>query len=203
MILFATASFALIAAPGPDMIFVFSRGIANGKKVGLFSAAGVAVGIMIHTLLASAGLAALFKTSAIAFIIVKYAGATYLLYLGSKALYNARKSAVSETEKKQSSQPAFWQGIITNVLNPKVALFVLAFLPQFVTQSAASPASQMLFLGMVYACFTLLMYGLLGYFTGNIGSWLKSHPKAELWINRCSGLILIGLGLKLFFLQQK
>ncbi|HLR24954.1 MAG TPA: LysE family translocator [Fodinibius sp.] len=201
--LFATASLALIAAPGPDMIYVLTRGIAKGKKVGLLSAAGITAGILVHTLLASAGLAALFKTSPIAFLIVKYAGAGYLLFLGAKTLLSSGKSAVHGTDGPANKKTAFWQGVVTNVLNPKVALFILAFLPQFISESAASPASQMLILGSCYAAITLLMYGLLGYFTGNVGAWLKSHPKAEQWIQRFSGLVLIGLGLRLAFLQQK
>src|SRR5699024_6788994 len=90
--LFVAASLALIAAPGPDMIYVLTRGISNGQKVGLLSAAGITVGILVHTLLASAGLAALFKTSPVAFLIVKYAGAGYLLFLGAKALLSSGKS---------------------------------------------------------------------------------------------------------------
>lgn len=204
IILFAVASLALIAAPGPDMIYVLTRGVSGGKKIGLYSAGGVTIGILVHTLLAAVGLAALFKTSPIAFMIVKYAGAAYLLFLGIKTFITTNNiSTEKEPAKGNNYKSAFGQGVLTNVLNPKVALFILAFLPQFISESAGSPALQMVMLGSAYAAMTLILYGTFGYFTGRIGRWLKNHPKVEKWTHRFSGLVLIGLGLRLALMQQK
>lgn len=120
IILFAVASLALIAAPGPDMIYVLTRGVSEGKRVGLFSAMGITVGILVHTLFAAVGLAALFKTSPIAFTIIKYAGGAYLLFLGIKTLISANNlSAESKSTDEKKPNAAFWQGVLTNVLNPK------------------------------------------------------------------------------------
>ena len=203
IVLFAVASLALIVAPGPDMVYVLSRGVSGGKKVGLYSAGGITIGILVHTALASVGLAALFKTSPIAFMVVKYSGAAYLLFLGAKTLFSANSISDGESFNKINVKRAFWQGVLTNVLNPKVALFILAFLPQFISKSAGSPTLQMVLLGSAYAGITLLLYGAFGYFTGRIGKWLRSYPKVEKWMHRFSGLVLVGLGLRLVFMQQK
>ena len=201
--LFAVASLSLIAAPGPDMIYVLTRGVSGGKKTGFFSAAGVTGGILIHTLLAALGLAALFATSALAFMVVKYAGAAYLLFLGIKTVISSNNISVEETSEVKNNGKAFGQGVLTNVLNPKVALFILAFLPQFINPSAGNPTLQMVVLGSTYAGLTLILYGMFGYFTGRIGKWLKKHPKVEKWSQRFSGLVLVGLALRLAIMQQK
>lgn len=203
IILFFVASLALIAAPGPDMVYVLARGVSGGKKIGLYSAAGITIGILAHTLLASVGLAALFKTSPIAFMVVKYAGAAYLLFLGIKTFITSNNILSEDSHKDNNYKSAFWQGVLTNVLNPKVALFILAFLPQFISESAGSPAIQMVMLGSAYAAMTLILYGTFGYFTGRIGKWLRNHPKVEKWMHRFSGLVLISLGLRLALMQQK
>lgn len=203
ILLFVVASLALIAAPGPDMIYVLTRGISGGKKTGLFSAVGVTGGILIHTLLAAFGLAALFATSPVAFMILKYAGAAYLLFLGIKTIIYSNHISVEETSEKKNNGKAFGQGVLTNVLNPKVALFILAFLPQFIKPSASNPTLQMVVLGSTYAALTLILYGTFGYFTGRIGKWLKNHPKVEKWSHRFSGFILVGLALRLAIMQQK
>jgi threonine/homoserine/homoserine lactone efflux protein len=204
IILFAVASLALISVPGPNMIYVLTRGVSGGKRVGLYSAGGITMGILIYTVLAAIGLASLIKTSPIAFMVVKYSGAAYLLFLGIKTFITSNNSISDEdSPKENNNKNAFWQGVLTNVLNPKVALFILAFIPQFISKSAGSPVLQMIILGSAFASITLLLYGTLGYFTGRIGKWLKSHSKVEKWMHRFSGLVLVGLGLKLAFLQQK
>jgi len=203
ILLFASVSLALLATPGPDMIYVLTRGVSDGRKIGLFSAAGITVGILVNTLLAAIGLAALFKTSAIAFMIVKYAGGAYLLFLGIKTLIASNRISVEETSVAQSNSKAFGQGVLTNVLNPKVAMFILAFLPQFINSSANNPTLQMILLGSAYASLTFILYGTFGYFTGQIGKWLKNHPKVEKWSQRLSGLVFIGLAVRFVFMQQK
>jgi len=201
--LFIAASWALIAAPGPDMLYVITRGVPQGRTAGLVSAAGVTVGLLVHTCAAALGLAAVLRTSAIAFMLVKYVGVVYLVYLGVKSLRD--KSALLPDEKKEPMKlrAMFAQGVLSNVLNPKVALFFLAFLPQFVDSSAGHVTQQMLLLGLMFAFFTWLAYSVLGYFAGHFGGWLvrKANLAAQLrWV---TGSVLIALGLRLAFTERQ
>ena len=201
--LFITASWALIAAPGPDMLYVIARGVPQGRTAGLVSAAGVTVGLLVHTLAAALGLAALLHTSAIAFMIVKYVGAAYLVYLGIKSLRD--KSALLPDEEKEPMKLSamFTQGIFSNVLNPKIALFFLAFLPQFVDSSAGHVTQQMLLLGLMFAFFTWLAYSILGYFAGHFGGWIANRPNVASRVRWATGSVLIGLGLRLAFTERQ
>ncbi len=148
--LFFVASWALILTPGPDMVYVLTRGMAHGRRAGLISALGVTVGILVHTLLAAFGLAVILQTSLVAFLLVKYVGAAYLIYLGVKALKDTGSLVLQTDHPALRVRVLFWQGVLSNVTNPKVALFFLAFLPQFVRREAGLVPLQM------------LMYGLLG-----------------------------------------
>ena len=127
--LFFVASWALILTPGPDMLYVLTRGIVQGHRAGVISALGVTLGILVHTLAAAFGLAVLLQTSAVAFLVVKYIGALYLIYLGIKALRDTRSFAFHGDRQAVPVRAILWQGVLSNVTNPKIALFFLAFLP--------------------------------------------------------------------------
>ncbi|MBN1219657.1 MAG: LysE family translocator [Anaerolineae bacterium] len=195
--LFFAASWALILAPGPDMIYVITRGISQGRRAGLLSALGVTLGILVHTTFAACGLAILLQMSAIAFMIVKYIGALYLIYLGFKALKNKSKFALLEKQKELDSGAILWQGMLSNVLNPKVALFFLAFLPQFINQNSNLVTLQMLTLGIIFALFGIAFLSVVGFFAGGIGSWFSRRPQFASNIQWLTGVIFIGLGLRL------
>ena len=201
--LFLAASWALILAPGPDMLYVISRGISQGPKAGLLSALGITLGILIHTTFAAFGLAVLLQTSAFAFLVVKYIGALYLIYLGLKALKDKSKFVLLEEQKHMDSRAIFWQGMLSNVLNPKVALFFLAFLPQFVNQRSNSVTLQMLTLGIIFALFGVAFLSVVGYFAGGIGSWLSRQPNIADKLRWLTGAIFIGLGLRLAFIERR
>ena len=201
--LFVAASWALIIAPGPDMIYVITRGISQGRKAGLLSAMGVTVGILVHTIAAVLGLALLLRTSALAFLLVKYVGAIYLIYLGVKALKDKGSFAVIEQEKPMAFHSIFWQGALSNIFNPKVALFFLAFLPQFVNQNNGYVSLQMLGLGLVFALFGVAYLSVLGFFSGGIGSWLAQRARITGILRWLTGVVLIGLGLRLAFAQRR
>lgn len=201
--LFIAASWALIIAPGPDMIYVITRGISQGRKAGLLSAMGVTLGILVHTIAAAFGLALLLTTSALAFLIVKYAGAVYLIYLGFKALRDNSRFALIEHEEPMAFRSIFWQGTLSNVLNPKVALFFLAFLPQFVNQDNGYVTLQMLGLGLIFALFGVAFLSVLGFFSGGIGSWLARRAGITGILRWLTGAILIGLGLRLVFVRRR
>ena len=155
-LLFLAASLPLIMTPGPDMIYVATRGISRGRRVALLSASGVGLGYVVHTVLAVAGLSALLQQSATAFLAVKYAGAAYLFYLGVRTLFDkggfASLRADAGKGRTDDLVRVFFQGTVTSVLNPKGVLFFLAFLPQFVSLSGGSVALQVSVPGSIFAC---------------------------------------------------
>lgn len=197
-ILFLTASVALIVTPGPDMVYVVTRGVAQGRTAGLVSAWGACSGLVVHTALASVGLSALLRSSAAAFTVVKYVGAAYLIYLGVKAISNRDSFSVPrESSSTLKLRKVFLQGVASNVLNPKIALFFLAFLPQFVSPASGNAALQMLVLGMVFTVLALLVFNVIAYFSGTLGDWLARKPALAGGLRWLTGSVLVGLGLKL------
>jgi threonine/homoserine/homoserine lactone efflux protein len=197
LILFLTASLALIVAPGPDNILVLTRGIAQGRGAALVSAAGASVGLVIHSAFAATGLSALLQQSASAYSVVKYAGAAYLIYLGIKTLLDRESFAVAGETAPARLGSVFFQAVASNVLNPKVALFFLAFLPQFADPAAGDAAPQLLVLGLTFTLLTWMIFSVLGYFSGSLGNWLASRPKLADGLRWLTGGVLIGLGLRL------
>lgn len=195
--LFVAASWVLILTPGPDMIYVTTRGAAQGKAAGLASALGVTLGILIHTVMAAVGLTVILQTSAYAFLAVKFVGATYLIYLGVRAILDRTSFELSISDKRRSNRRIFAQGVLSNVLNPKVALFFLAFLPQFVNPQMGSVTLQMVSLGLLFALFGVMFLTFLGYSAGRIGQWLTGHPGVIGKVRWATGAVLVGLGLRL------
>ena len=202
-LLFIGVSWALILAPGPDMFYVISRGIAHGRRAGILSATGVVCGILVHTTAAALGLTLLLQTSALAFLVVKYIGAAYLIFLGVKAWVEKSTLNLQSSAPGVKSSALFWQGVLSNVLNPKIAIFFLAFLPQFVEKGSSSVAWQMIFLGLMFACFGLCFLLVVGYSSGTIGRWLTQRPQYTQSLQRLAGGILIGLGIRLAFTEHK
>ena len=200
LILFLTTSLLLILVPGPDMIYVVTRGVAQGRKASLISAAGVCTGICVHTTFAALGLSALLTRSAVAFSAVKYAGAAYLIYLGAKALLGREVLAAQEGSANVpcvGSLKLYRQGVVSNVLNPKVALFFLAFLPQFVNKSGEGVGIQMLLLGLLFTLMTQAVLTGVALFSGTIGQWIRRKPGVARIVSRITGSVLIALGLRL------
>lgn len=202
-LLFIGVSWALILAPGPDMFYVISRGIAHGRRAGILSATGVVCGILVHTTAAALGLTLLLQTSALAFLVVKYIGAAYLIYLGVKAWLEKSTLNLQSSAPAVKSSALFWQGVLSNVLNPKIAIFFLAFLPQFVEKGSGYVAWQMIFLGVMFACFGLCFLLVVGYSSGTIGRWLTQRPQYTQSLQRLAGGILIGFGIRLAFTEHK
>lgn len=202
-VLFFAASWILIITPGPDMIYVITRGISQGRKAGVISAIGVTLGILVHTIFAAFGLAIILRTSALAFLAVKFTGAGYLIYLGVKALRNKSDLTFINEKPNVGIRTIFVQGILSNVLNPKVALFFLAFLPQFVNPGYGSASIQMAYLGLIFALFGIVFLVFLGYFSGGIGSWLSRRQNCIGKIRWLTGSVFIALGLRLAFMEQR
>ena len=204
LLLFIGLSWVLIVTPGPDLIYVLTKGISIGKKAGIISATGVTLGIFVHTIFAALGLSVILKTSALAFMIVKIIGAGYLIYLGIKTLVSKDKLNLNNKDQQTSARKIFTQGLLSNTLNPKVALFFMAFLPQFIkTNGTEITPIPFLILGTIFALFTLIFLATLGYFSGALGHYLKTKDSISKWIKNVSGSVMILLGIRLAFINQK
>jgi threonine/homoserine/homoserine lactone efflux protein len=199
---FMLASIALIVTPGPDIIYVLTRGIADGKRSGVMSAIGVTAGILVHTMAAALGLAVLLKTSTYAFWTLKVAGGIYLMYLGYQVIKNKKALEITGLQKSLDIKKCFLQGFLSNVLNPKVALFFVAFLPQFINKDSANQSLDMIIFGLIFAVMTILFLMVLGLFAGGIGIWLKQRKKIASKVRIGSGTVLILLGLRLIVPQK-
>ena len=196
-LLFIAASLVLIATPGQDMILVMSRSVAQGAASGVATAAGVSVGLLGHTVLATLGLGAILRTSEWLFVGLKLVGAVYLLYLGIGLLLTKRKELTLGSAARRSLGTLFRDGAFSNLSNPKIAIFYFAFLPQFVSPSAQHPTLSLLVLGSAFAALTFLIKGPVGVFAGVLSGWLRSRPSVLAWVYRSSGAVLVGLGLRL------
>lgn len=195
--IFIPASLLLIIAPGPDILFVVAQGISSGKRAGFFTALGLAFGNSVHTLAAALGVSLIFKTSVVAFTVFKVAGAAYLFYLAYKVIKH-RKELMKMSE--QDSKPVHHliaKGFIMNVLNPKVALFFLAFLPQFVAKDSGSPFGQIMILGVIFIILVVIVFGAIGLTAGTFGQFLTRSRKANEALNWLCAAVFIGLGIKL------
>ena len=194
---FVVTSLVLIITPGQDMILVMSRSISQGWRAGVTTAAGVSVGLLGHTLLASLGLGALLRTSEILFVIIKLAGAAYLVYLGIKLLRSSASGLNISDMPATTLKKSFLQGAISNISNPKITIFYFSYLPQFITANTGNPTGQLLMLGATFALLTFMVKGPVGYGAGLLSGWLRSNRTVLGWVNRVSGVVLIGLGVRL------
>jgi threonine/homoserine/homoserine lactone efflux protein len=197
LLLFLTASLALIVVPGPDMIYVLTRSLSQGRSAGLVSAVGVCSGVLVHTAFAAVGLSAILAQSAVAFSVLKYAGAAYLLYLGIRTILDREGFAAPGRAERARLVTVFRQGVLSNVLNPKVALFFLAFLPQFVDPQAGAAGLQMLAFGIAFTLMGLAVLSVVALFSGALGEWLRSRSSFAGALRWLTGSVLVGLGLRL------
>lgn len=202
-LLFTVASLVLIVTPGQDMVLVMSRSIAQGAAAGVATAAGVSVGLVGHTVLVTLGLGAILRASEWLFIALKLAGAAYLIYLGIALLRTRGVALAVHAASQHSVARLFIDGALSNISNPKIAIFYFAFLPQFVLPDAAHPTLSVFALGLLFAALTFLVKGPVGFFAGLLSAWLRSRPGFLVWLYRSSGAILIGLGIRLAFERRE
>ncbi|MDQ3284572.1 MAG: LysE family translocator [Actinomycetota bacterium] len=199
--LFVAASLAVIVAPGPDNIYVLTRGIAQGRKVALASAWGMCSGLLFHTTLAAVGLSAILARSAGALSLVKYIGAAYLVYLGIRALLSREEFSPSiEKIFTVKRRNFFLQGLTMNLLNPKVAVFFMAFLPQFASPSvgtAGSATLRLVALGLVFALLSVVIFSAIALFSGVVGDRLSRNPRFATALQWSTAFVLVGLGVRL------
>jgi threonine/homoserine/homoserine lactone efflux protein len=200
---FLVASFLLWITPGPDTMFILARSIASGPRAGVLSVLGISTGILVHTCFAAFGLSALLATSALAFGLVKFAGALYLIYLGVQALRQKVHGMALPEVAANSPWRVYRQGMMTNVLNPKVAIFFLAFLPQFVDARPAPGPLPFLVLGGLFVCGGTLWCLGVALCAAKATRAVRNNPRALSWLARLSGWIYIGLGLNLLRARQR
>lgn len=194
---FIVASLVLIATPGQDMVLVMSRSIAQGSAAGVVTAAGVSVGLIGHTVLATLGLGALLRASEWLFFAFKLVGAAYLVYIGVQLLRTKKAELTVSSAVPKSLLRLFVDGALSNISNPKIAVFYFAFLPQFVLPEAQHPTLSVFALGLTFAVLTFLVKGPVGLGAGILSAWLRARPRFLVWVFRTSGAVLVGLGLKL------
>jgi threonine/homoserine/homoserine lactone efflux protein len=195
-LLFAAASLAFLAIPGPSVFYIVTRSLVQGRQAGVTSMLGVQVGGLVHVVAAAFGVSALIASSATAFTIVKYAGAAYLVLLGLRKLLSREAEEEDfEPRDRASLSRLFWHGVIVNVLNPKTALFFLAFLPQFIDPAAGPVAPQMLVLGLMLVGLGVLSDGTYALLAAGAGRRLRAAAASRRLLERVSGGVFVGLGL--------
>ena len=194
LLVFTSAALVLLAIPGPAVFYILGRSIGQGSTAGVVSALGIAVGTLFHVAAAGLGLSALLVSSAMAFSVVKYLGAGYLVFLGIQRFRREEVYALSEAVAPVPLRRIFAQGVVVNILNPKTAMFVFAFLPQFVDASRPNVREQILILGLLFAVMGIVSDSLWALFAGTLAHWLRGRSQWTQAPRYVSGGILISLG---------
>jgi len=200
--LFFVASLALGAAPGPDNIFVLTQSALYGRLAGIVVTLGLCSGIFVHTAAVALGVAAVFQTSALAFTALKIAGAGYLFYLAIGAWRAGASDIASNKQPRLPLPKLYWRGVVMNITNPKVAIFFLAFLPQFADPARGPVALQIIALGGVFVVATLLVFGAVAIGGGTLGGFLQRSPWAQAMMNKVAGVIFAGLAMRLIMTER-
>jgi threonine/homoserine/homoserine lactone efflux protein len=196
-VLFLVTTTVAMLAPGPDMLFVLGCGMRGGPRAGLLATAGVATSEAVHVAAAAAGLAALFAAVPVAFTVVRIVGATYLIYLGVQAIRHRGRTVEPAEGDGISDRRAYLSGLLTNLLNPKMVTFTIAFLPQFIDPALGRVWLQFAVLGAALIVLEFLVDGTVGVLAGRIGGWLRRRQRARRRIEVATGGLFIGLGVRL------
>jgi len=195
--LFVIAGLVLNLTPGPDLLYITARSLGQGWRAGAASSLGIAAGCLVHTAAAALGISVLLRASPVAYDVIRLAGAAYLVYLGVQALRQGARASDVAALPPASLRKVFWQGFVTNALNPKVALFFLAFLPQFADPARGAFELQVLLLGLIFIANGLWVCLLVARSAAAMADWARRRAGAMSWIQRGSGALLVGLGLHL------
>ncbi|MFD1938039.1 MULTISPECIES: LysE family translocator [Nonomuraea] len=199
LVVFTLTTIVAMITPGPDMLFVLGCGMRGGPRAGLLATAGVATSEAVHVAVAAAGLAALFAAVPVAFTVVRIVGAAYLIYLGVQAIRQSRKNQDESPliGVGMSGRRAFLNGLVTNLLNPKMVTFTIAFLPQFINPQLGQVWLQFAILGAIMIALEFLVDGTVGVMAGRIGAWLRRRQAVRRRLDLATGGVFIGLGVKL------
>lgn len=196
--LFLAAGILLNLTPGPDTVYILGRSIAQGREAGVASALGISLGSIFHTSAAALGLSAILATSAVAFGTIKLIGGAYLIFLGVKMIFDRRRQlSLPSSFRRRTTIAAFRQGILTNVLNPKVALFFLAFLPQFIDPASTAKVPAFVLLGLTFVTTGTIWCLILAWFASVFSERLRRSETISQWLNRTAGALFVFLGIRL------
>lgn len=201
LLTYFAACLVLAVTPGPDNIFVLTQAALRGKKAGVLVVLGLCTGLVVHTTAVSLGVAVIFQTSALAFTLLKLAGAGYLIYLAWGA-FRAGATVIDGEKSTLTHAQLFRRGIIMNVTNPKVTIFFLAFLPQFADPARGALSLQMMLFGGLFIVSTVLVFGTIALAAGALGEWLKRSERVQKVMNRAAGVVFVGLAAKLLLAER-
>ena len=199
---FFVASIIMALAPGPDILFVLTQSALYGARAGLLTTCGLLTGLFVHITAVSLGVAALFQSSLLAFTLLKFAGAAYLLYLAWLSFRSGASHASLQKNRFPGYKALYCRGVIMNVTNPKVTLFFLAFLPQFADPARGSLTLQIILLGALFQLATLLVFGAVSLLAGKVAARFNQSIRAQLLLNRAAGCVFVGLALMLLFASR-
>ncbi|WP_286237808.1 LysE family translocator [Neptuniibacter halophilus] len=202
LITFIAASALLTLAPGPDNIFVLLQSAMHGRRAGVIVTLGLCTGLIAHTLAVSLGIAVIFQVSALAFTLLKVAGAIYLLYLAWQSIRAAASHISDENQPVLGSWSLYRRGVLMSSSNPKLAIFFMAFLPQFADPAAGSLSLQLAQLGLVFILVAFCVMGMIALLAAGLSGWLRESPRGQVLINRLAGVVFIGLAVKLVTAEQ-
>ncbi|WP_428024857.1 LysE family translocator [Arcobacter sp.] len=202
LLAFFSASLLLALVPGPDNIFVLTQSIIQGKKSGLIIVLGLCTGLIFHTLAVTFGVAVIFQTSALAFTLLKVAGAIYLLYLAWQIFHASSEKIDPKNSKKIDFRKLYYRGIIMNITNPKVSIFFLAFLPQFTNPNLGSISLQILMLGGLFIVATILVFGMIALLSGTLSQLFNKSEKSQMILNKLASFVFLSLAIKLVTTKQ-
>ncbi|GJL83588.1 MAG: threonine transporter RhtB [marine bacterium B5-7] len=202
LLLFIVASVLMILTPGQDMYLVMTRSVSQGARAGIITAAGISTGLLGHTLIVGLGLGAVIRASETVFIIMKIIGALYLIWLAVGILRQPVDAMTTSALPPSSSRKLFVYGALSNLVNPKIVIFYLAFLPQFVAVDASRPTISLLLLGTIFAALTFIIKAPIGMAAGALSSLVRRNPSIQRWINRISAGVLVILGIRLLLARE-
>lgn len=202
ILMFIATSVLLALTPGPDILFVLTQAMIKGSRSGIVIALGLCSGLIFHTTAVALGVAVIFQTSLVAFTLLKFVGAGYLLYLAFMAFKDASKSKLDTTQTLLSLTALYKRGILMNIANPKVSIFFLAFLPQFTTPETGNVTAQIFLLGGLFMLSALSVFVIVSLLAGRIGAWFTRTEQGEKILNRVAGTIFAGLAIKLALVSR-
>ncbi|MCI0387215.1 MAG: LysE family translocator [Acidobacteria bacterium] len=203
LIVFLLATVTLNLTPGPDILYIIARSVGQGRAAGIVSSLGIATGLLVHTLAVAFGLASLLMAAPAVYDAIRYAGAAYLIYLGLRVLLSHQKRQPETTLEPMSLSAIFLQGMLTNVLNPKIALFFLAFLPQFTNRMSGNVAVQVILLGLFFILLGSTINLAVALAASSIGTRFKTYTSGSTAFRWLTGGLFIGLGLRLALLERR
>ncbi|GFD81070.1 MULTISPECIES: LysE family translocator [Tenacibaculum] len=201
-IAFLVATILFVLTPGIETVFLINKSISQGRRSGVYTSFGLNTGALVHTLFGALGLSIMVAKSAIFFALIKYLGAAYLIYLGVTKVMSKKGliANTNEEQKKNSAKSSFTSGFVTNILNPKVALFFIAFFPQFISPTEIENPVPFIIMGVIYAVMTTIWYLVLTSFAGIFSTKIKENEKIGVRLNKISGVIFVLMGLQIAFM---